>query len=112
MRMTGIEGARLGELLGFPVVPGTLNVRLPAPVERDSRWRYVSAEEIGPEWGEATGQAGYFLVPIRVEGRYRGVAFQADESGYPVDQVELICETHLRQTLGLADGDTVGFEID
>ena len=28
---------RLRELAGFPIVPGTLNVRLPAPLERDSR---------------------------------------------------------------------------
>jgi CTP-dependent riboflavin kinase len=110
--MTGPELTRLGELLGFAPVPGTLNVRLPAPVERDSRWRYLAAEQIGQGWKAATGQDGYFFVPILVEGRYRGVAFQADEPGYPADQVELVCETHLRRALGLADGDAITFETD
>jgi CTP-dependent riboflavin kinase len=113
--MTGSDLDRLGELLGFAVVPGTLNVRLPGPVKRDSSWRYIAAQEIGPGWEEATGQTGYHLLPILVAGRHRGVAFQADEPGgpgYPVDQVELICEAHLRRELGLADGDTITFAID
>jgi CTP-dependent riboflavin kinase len=113
--MTGSDLDRLGELLGFAVVPGTLNVRLPGPVKRDSSWRYIAAQEIGPGWEEATGQTGYHLLPILVAGRHRGVAFQADEPGgpgYPVDQVELICEAHLRRELGLADGDTITFSID
>ena len=45
------EGAvmnRLEKLAGFAIVPGTLNVRLPRPLERDSSWRYVRAAEISP----------------------------------------------------------------
>jgi CTP-dependent riboflavin kinase len=113
--MSGADLERLSELLGFPAVPGTLNVRLPAPVVRDAGWRYLPAGEIGPRWEEATGHTGYHLVPVLVEGCYRGVAFQADEPGgpgYPADQVELICETHLRRELGLEDGDPITFSID
>lgn len=46
-----------------------------------------------------------------IAGRYRGVAMQAVEVGYPDDQVELICEVHLRQMLGLVDGDQITFSI-
>lgn len=101
---------RLEELAGFTVVPGTLNVRLPQPLERGPRWRYVAAAEITPDWEARTGQAGYFLAPVLVADRYRGLAFQAVERGgpgYPPDQIELFCEAHLRRELGLGDGDRI-----
>lgn len=101
---------RLEELAGFSIVPGTLNVRLPQPLERDPRWRYVAAAEITPDWEARTGQAGYFLAPVLVADRYRGLAFQAVEPrglGYPPDQIELFCEVHLRRKLDLVDGDRI-----
>ena len=101
---------KLQELSGFPVVPGTLNVRLPDPLERGPSWRYVPAVEITPDWEARTGQAGYFLASVTVAGRYRALAFQAVEPGkrgYPLDQIELFCEAHLRAELGLNDGDRI-----
>jgi CTP-dependent riboflavin kinase len=112
--MTGAELARLSELLGFDAVPGTLNVRLPAPTARDDTWRFLASSEIGPGWEAATGQTGYHYLPVLVGGRYRAVAFQAvepAEPGYPPDQVELICEAHLRRELGLADGDEISVTV-
>ncbi len=100
----------LREHAGFPVTPGTLNVRLPRPLERGSTWHYVPAAEIASDWQERTGQSGYFLASVVVAGRYRGLAFQAVESDgavYPPDQIELFSETHLRSTLGLVDGDPI-----
>ena len=101
---------KLQELSGFSVVPGTLNVRLPGPLERGPSWRYMPAGEITPDWEERTGQAGCFLASVTVAGRYRGLAFQAvepGERGYPPDQIELFCEAHLRVELGLDDGDLI-----
>lgn len=101
---------RLQDLAGFPVVPGTLNVRLPRALERDSSWRYVPAVDISRDWEARSGQAGYFITPVMISGRYRGLAIQADERGepgYPSDQVELLSEVHLRVALGLKDGDRV-----
>jgi CTP-dependent riboflavin kinase len=101
---------KLQELCGVAVVPGTLNVRLPGPLERGPSWRYLPAMEITPEWEARTGQAGYFLAPVTVAGHYRGLAFQAVEPGargYPPDQIELFCEAHLRTELGLDDGDLI-----
>ena len=86
------EVERLRELAGFPIVPGTLNVRLPEPLERSPSWRYLPAAQISPDWEAQSGQAGYFLIPIMVAERYRGLAFQADEPEYPSDQVELLGE--------------------
>jgi CTP-dependent riboflavin kinase len=105
--------ARLQELAGFTIVPGTLNVRLPRPLERGSSWRYVAAAEISPDWEARSGQAGYFLAPVLIAERYRGLAFQADEpgDGYPADLVELFSEVHLRGALGLSDGDRVAVSV-
>jgi CTP-dependent riboflavin kinase len=101
---------RLQQLSGFPIVPGTLNVRLPGPLERGASWRYLPAVEIAPDWEARTGQAAYFLAPVTVAGRYRGLAFQAverGERGYPPDQIELFCEAYLRAELGVDDGDLI-----
>lgn len=49
---------RLRELVGFPVVAGTLNVRLPEPLERSLTWRYLRSAEISPDWEAKSGQAG------------------------------------------------------
>jgi CTP-dependent riboflavin kinase len=92
-------------------VPGTLNVRLWRPVERGGSWRHVPASAIAPDWQARTGQAGYFVVPALIASRYRGIAFQADEPGYPADQVELVSGTRLRAALGLADGDTISLTV-
>ena len=102
---------RIEKLFGLRVVPGTLNVRLVAPFERTRATRYVAASDVDPGWGAATGQVGYHLAPVLVEGRYRGIAFQADEPGYPEDLIEIMCEVHLRSSLGLEDGDPIAATV-
>jgi CTP-dependent riboflavin kinase len=105
---------KLGDLIGFSVVRGTLNVRLPRPLERGPGWRYLGADEIACDWEARTGQSGYFLAPVAIAGRYRGLAFQAvepGERGYPPDQIELFAEVHLRTELGLGDGDPIAVRL-
>ena len=98
---------RIEELFGLRVVPGTLNVRLDAPFDRATATSYIASSDVDPSWEARTAQAGYHLVPVLVAGRYRGIAFQADEPGYPEDLLEVMCEVHLRSTLGLQDGDPI-----
>jgi CTP-dependent riboflavin kinase len=105
----------LEELAGFRLAPGTLNLRLPAPLERGAIWRYMSAEEITQDWETQTGQAGYYIARVTVAGRYRGLAFQAlepSDPGYPPDQIELFCEVRLRAALSLDDGDLIAVRLD
>ncbi len=101
---------KLQELSGFPVVaapstcacPGRLNEARGGATCLPWRSRRI--------WEARTGQVGYFLAPVTVAGRYRGLAFQAvepGERGYPPDQIELFCEAHLRAELGLDDGDLI-----
>ena len=101
----------LHERIGFRVVPGTLNLHLPASFDRRLLATYVGAHEIDATWEATTGQAGYFLARVLIADRYRGVAFQADEDEYPDDLVELMAETHLRTALELDDGAPVTFAI-
>jgi protein-S-isoprenylcysteine O-methyltransferase Ste14 len=102
---------RIEILFGVRVVPGTLNLRLAAPFDRSGATRYMAASEVSPGWEAATGQAGYHLAPVLVEGRFRGIAFQADEPGYPEDLVEIMCEVHLRTALGVDDGDPISATV-
>ena len=105
---------RFEEIAGFQLVPGTLNVRLPGPLVRGERWRFLPSAEVAPDWAERSGQSAYFLADVVVEGTHRALAFQAvepEDPGYPPDQVELLSETHLRSALGLADGDPIAFSL-
>jgi len=109
-----LVAANAAEITGLSIVPGTLNVRLPQAVHWDGRWRYVPAEAMASDWHERSGQTGYHMVDVLVAGRYRAVAFQADEPaghGYPPDQIELMSDTHLRSALGLADGDPIEIAV-
>jgi protein-S-isoprenylcysteine O-methyltransferase Ste14 len=99
------------ELFGIRVVPGTLNVRLAVPFDRSLASRHVAASELDPGWEDATGQAGYRLLPVLVAGRHRAIAFQAEEPGYPEDLLEIMCDVHLRSTLGLEDGDAISLTV-
>jgi len=47
---------RLAELVGFGVVPGTLNVRLAQPVEGGPEWQYLASADIAPDWEGRTGR--------------------------------------------------------
>jgi CTP-dependent riboflavin kinase len=96
---------------GLRFVPGTLNVRLPEPFDLRLSTRRIAASEIRDGWEQETGQAGYVFVPVLVEGRHRGVGFQAEEADYPPDLLEILAEVHLRSALRLADGDHVRVEI-
>ena len=116
----GLGAPRMGEphamevitaSAGFRPVPGTLNVKLPHPFDRSLATSYVSAGDLSPAWLDEVGQAGYWLTPIVVAGRYQAVAIQADEPGYPAEQIEIVCGVRLRDALSLTDGDTVTISV-
>jgi len=97
--------------VGFRPVPGTLNVILEQAFDRELATGYVSGRDLSPTWQEDVGQAGYWLTPIVVAGRFEGVAVQANESGYPPEQIEVLCAVRLRDALGLADGDSLTISV-
>jgi len=98
---------RLRELIGLQVIPGTLNVRLDEPIDRSLLTQYFPASELSNDWGSKTGQVGYFWATVLIEDTYSAVIIQADEQGYPLDLIEVLSDTHLRQALELDAGDSI-----
>ena len=97
--------------VGFRPVPGTLNVILEQPFDRALATGYVSAQDLSPTWQDDVGQAGYWVTRIVVAGTFEAVAVQANEPGYPPEQIEVLCAVRLRDALGLADGDTLTISV-
>lgn len=90
--------------LGFRPFPGTFNVRL-KPADEEI-WRVLRAQpgiEITPEPGACLS----YCYPVLVNGRIRGAVLRPEVHQYPADIVEILADTHLRSTLGLAEGDEV-----
>ena len=46
-----------------------------------------------------------------IAGRYRGLILRGDEPDYPANQVEIACEVRLRDSLTLADGARLEFQL-
>jgi hypothetical protein len=44
-------------------------------------------------------------------GDHSRIVFQGDEPEYPPEQVEIMSDHHLRDTLGLHDGDVLAFAL-
>ena len=93
-------------LTALPLVPGTLNVRLPQPFDGLLQWYFTKEELGGHVWRDhAPNRTGIRCGEVLIAERYRGIVFQGDEPEYPPAQVEILSDHHLRATLGLRDGD-------
>src|SRR2546425_493904 len=97
-------------LTGLTLVPGTLNVRLSQPFD-GLLPQYLTEADLGLDvWRDhAPNRTGIRCGAVIIAGRYRGMVFQGDEPEYPPEQVEIMSDHHLRDTLGLHDGDTITF---
>jgi CTP-dependent riboflavin kinase len=91
----------------FQPVPGTLNILLPEPFDPARFTGVVSAFELGGMVED------HPYAPILIEGSIPGFVTQTLNPGgdFPAEVVELIADRHLRSVLGLADGDTISFEL-
>lgn len=88
------------------ICPGTLNLKLSRPLS-PSRAEYV--EEDDPLL-LSLGRKGIWVLPIRL-GEESCWALWGDEPGYPENMIEIVASRHLRSSLGLSDGDTVGLAL-
>jgi CTP-dependent riboflavin kinase len=99
-------------LTGLALVPGTLNVRLPQPFDGPLPQYLTEADLGGNVWRDhAPNRTGIRCGEVIIAGRYRGIVFQGDEPEYPPAQVEIMSDHHLRDTLGLHDGDELEFSL-
>src|SRR5215475_14128974 len=82
------------------LVPGTLNVRLPQSFDGLLPWYLTEADLGGDVWRDhAPNRMGIRCGEALIAGRYRGMVFQGDEPEYPPNQVEIMTDHHLRDTL-------------
>jgi CTP-dependent riboflavin kinase len=102
----------LQRLTDLPLVPGTLNVRLPQPFD-GTLPGYLTEDDLGGAvWRDhAPHRQGIRWGAVLIAGRYRGILFQGDEPEYPPEQVEILSDQHLRTMLGLLDGDMLEFTL-
>jgi CTP-dependent riboflavin kinase len=102
----------LKRLTDLPLVPGTLNVRLPQPFD-GTLTGYLTEDDLGGNvWRDhASNRQGIRWGAVRIAGHSRGVVFQGDEPEYPPAQVEMLSQHHLRTMLGLHDGDMLVFTL-
>jgi CTP-dependent riboflavin kinase len=102
----------LQRLTDLPLVPGTLNVRLPQPFD-GTLPGYLTEDDLGGAvWRDhAPHRQGIRWGAVLIAGRYRGILFQGDEPEYPPELVEILSDHHLRATLGLRDGDLLEFTL-
>jgi CTP-dependent riboflavin kinase len=99
-------------LTRLTLIPGTLNVRLPQPFDGVLPCYFTEADLGGNVWRDhAPNRPGIRCGEVLIAGRYRGIVFQGDEPEYPPEQVEIMSDHHLRDTLGLHDGDTLEFAV-
>ena len=94
------------------LVPGTLNVRLLQPFD-GTLTGYLTEDDLGGNvWRDhAPNRQGIRFGEVLIAGQYRGIMFQGDEPEYPPNLVEIMSDHHLRDTLGLQDGDTLEFAV-
>jgi CTP-dependent riboflavin kinase len=99
-------------LTALTLVPGTLNVRLPQPLD-GTLTGYLTEDDLGGTvWHDhAPHRQGIRFGEVLIAGQYHGIIFQGDEPEYPPEQVEIMSDHHLRDALGLHDGDTLEFAL-
>ena len=101
---------------GLDIIPGTLNVLLNRPLDVSSAG-YFSLTEVGLEFDlaavgiEHEGEQGFHFWRVVVADQYPSFAICFTWVGYPYTKVELISDRHLRNTLGLEDGDSIEFTV-
>jgi riboflavin kinase len=108
-RYISLEGYRsqLQQKLGFDPFPGTLNLRLKAPL-------YLPEEEAILIEGFISASRSYGsckCYPCRVGGLKCAIV-RPDRSAYPLTLIEIIAPVSLRESMDLQDGDEVEVVLD
>jgi CTP-dependent riboflavin kinase len=108
----------LSESLGFEPFPATLNVR-PKAAEDAETWRRMQARFAGiPLLSSHDGFCSAHLYQVEVSGRsnsganvVRAAILVPEVKDYPSDKMEIVAPVHLKDHLGLRDGDALTLEF-
>jgi CTP-dependent riboflavin kinase len=115
MSAPGVLGG-IEQMVGLSVLPGTLNAALTEPFNL-SLLDYVDFARVGLEINLAElgidyqGEPGVHYGRITIAGEYPGIVLFFTWVDNPGLDAELVSPHHLRDTLGLSDGDTIEFTL-
>ena len=104
-------------VLGLPIMPGTLNIKLTEPIDL-SLLKYLKFADIGWNFDPATqgidftGEIGMYWRRATVAGKYDACLLIFTWVTDIHLNAELVSPHHLRTVLDLKDGDTVEFTLD
>jgi len=96
--------------LGIDPYPGTLNLIVDGASEFET-WASLKATRGDLVIPPAGGGCNARCYPIRIRGWLPGAIVFPEVAGYPPAQVEIIAALPIRETLSLADGDSLRVEI-
>jgi len=99
----------LEQQLAIRPFPGTFNVRLEQAADLDV-WNRLKKQP-GIMLTEPGASCVAVCYPVLVNEATRGAILIPHVPGYPVDQVEIVSATAMRQHLGVLDGDEVTLRI-
>ena len=105
MRLTWVREA-VQRLVGFDPYPGTLNVRLQGPEDRQA-WKSMRerpALRLVPPPPETCGG---WLVPLVIAPHIAAAVVIPDMTRHPGDVLEVVAGSHVRSRLALRDDDLV-----
>ena len=104
------------QLTGLTVIPGTLNITLTQPFDSSLLDYFRFADyglkiDIAAMGIEYEGEQGFHHGLVSVAGQYPAALIMFTWTPDPTVYAELVSPHHLRNTLGLRDGDTIEFTL-
>lgn len=98
------------EKLGIDPYPGTFNVGLEDPEDRErvATFRKMAGIEIVPDSSEFCSGKCFSVV---LEGAIVGAVVFPEVDDYPVDKLEIIASVNIKSALNVADGDAVSVTL-
>lgn len=110
---TGLDWVRAAfrEHFGIEIHPGTVNLVVDDDGAR-AGWAKVKATPAVVLKPPRTDWCDAHLWRATIAGRIAAGVVLPDVAGYPDSQIELVAALHVRDALGLSDGDRVAIEIE
>jgi CTP-dependent riboflavin kinase len=117
MALEWVQSA-LKQCLGYSPFPATLNVH-PKGVEDAQIWQRVHERSAGlPLVSPRDGFCNARVYPIELlehagpaAGKISGAVLVPEVKNYPSDKIEIVAPVHLKERLGVRDGDQLTWEF-
>lgn len=101
---------QLSSKLGLVAYPGTLNLEITDPRDREAFESLKARQgiELVPEQSSFCSAQCY---PVLISGSIKGIILVPLVEDYPKNKMEILAPVHLRKALGLSAGDVLDVEF-